>query len=1156
MVFLCWQLASLALAASDSCNSTHAQQCDAVRRLYVSLKLNYTGTHAWIMTADCCTYRGISCDSQNVNVTGLDFFGQNGNVAAADASVLCHVASIGLHCGFQFDAAIADFGGTFSSIGLINAVEWPRGMILDGVYMSDNFRHAWQNFVGHDPIANTFADCVPDPGVRKVSNNVTENICSLEAWNIYWLGVRNTVLPACAHNIQANYFEFNETDAVAVYPQLLGMQELRFLSFGFCPLTRVDFDELAVGFPSLVSFNLYGLSGSTLNVTGRMSKIVEALTIIGTEIVNEQNLWHAINDTNILFLTLLELNLTSVADDLVLRNLTVLDVRANLLTRLPRALLSDPDLQLVLASQNRLVQLVANDTELPNRSESTLVSQFLLDDNQLTAVPQWVVQNSVRASFANNLITALSENATTAPGVTVRQLDMSNNRLLSVKFYRSQYFRVPGGFRASESSFTLESLILDGNANLTKIDCNVCLQVGVSAVGTPLQLDDMAYEFLFRDPSRSFDGGYTCKTAFYYNRYIALTPTQSGQLISYLDPSPWLVDPSAFNYASCQCDDDYFGAPPHCTSCIGQRHTTCNASSVSSQVGFFLETINSSWADLLASPCACFSGHGESCLDSPCNGTTIEVQNASSFAYSPACLPGYEQRLCSRCACNSTVCYYQTDDKCTLCEQEDSGWPIIVASVLVGLIVLLFCLSDDWRPQAVLAVAVAILTVLELTSKLWALAAVFLTELTHYFHHSCVLWSGEGAHKDDREQPRQPAVVPAGEPVDNVAEDDDLRELELVPLVVRQPVAGGRQPDSEMRLASTTGVFKQLIWFVQATAALNAGLWPHQLRDAQEWLQRLVNVRIASGVECLLPPGWLTPTRLLLSEMAVPLVLALFVTILLVLKMQTFDCRRLVRSWLSGPAGRDSAVLQRPPPRLLIVSCVLFVLNLIYFELTSAIVERFACTPAGASFLGSFMAKHPWISCAGTEFHELSAIAGAFFVLYSVGWPALLLTLIWRRRATLDFDANALQMLGFFYRDYRPIARVWAELFFLSRRVLMALTLAIVPDDDALRLGIVSALLVVYGISSFGMKLRLHAAEEWLDAIVSTSLLITASVFLPANASPQLRASFATANPIVYWLTLALQACALSVILAMLAFAALSAKRHQKLLALMQRVRR
>jgi hypothetical protein len=290
--------------------------------------------------------------------------------------------------------------------------------------------------------------------------------------------------------------------------------------------------------------------------------------------------------------------------------------------------------------------------------------------------------------------------------------------------------------------------------------------------------------------------------------------------------------------------------------------------------------------------------------------------------------------------------------------------------------------------------------------------------------------------------------------------------------------------------------------------------------------------------------------------MAVPLVLALFVTILLVLKMQTFDCRRLVRSWLSGPAGRDSAVLQRPPPRLLIVSCVLFVLNLIYFELTSAIVERFACTPAGASFLGSFMAKHPWISCAGTEFHELSAIAGAFFVLYSVGWPALLLTLIWRRRATLDFDANALQMLGFFYRDYRPIARVWAELFFLSRRVLMALTLAIVPDDDALRLGIVSALLVVYGISSFGMKLRLHAAEEWLDAIVSTSLLITASVFLPANASPQLRASFATANPIVYWLTLALQACALSVILAMLAFAALSAKRHQKLLALMQRVRR
>jgi hypothetical protein len=141
----------------------------------------------------------------------------------------------------------------------------------------------------------------------------------------------------------------------------------------------------------------------------------------------------------------------------------------------------------------------------------------------------------------------------------------------------------------------------------------------------------------------------------------------------------------------------------------------------------------------------------------------------------------------------------------------------------VGLIVLLFCLSDDWRPQAVLAVAVAILTVLELTSKLWALAAVFLTELTHYFHHSCVLWSGEGAHKDDREQPRQPAVVPAGEPVDNVAEDDDLRELELVPLVVRQPVAGGRQPDSELRLVSTTGVFKQLIWFVQATAALNAG---------------------------------------------------------------------------------------------------------------------------------------------------------------------------------------------------------------------------------------------------------------------------------------------------------------------------------------------
>jgi hypothetical protein len=144
VVFLCWQLASLVLAASHSCNSTHAQQCDAVRRLYVSLNLNYTGTDAWDLTADCCTYRGVDCDDDNVNVAGLLFYRQNGSVGTADASVLCHVIYIQLNCGFQFDAIISDFGGKFSFVKLENAVEWPRGMILDSVILND-FVHVWND---------------------------------------------------------------------------------------------------------------------------------------------------------------------------------------------------------------------------------------------------------------------------------------------------------------------------------------------------------------------------------------------------------------------------------------------------------------------------------------------------------------------------------------------------------------------------------------------------------------------------------------------------------------------------------------------------------------------------------------------------------------------------------------------------------------------------------------------------------------------------------------------------------------------------------------------------------------------------------------------------------------------------------------------------
>jgi hypothetical protein len=127
----------------------------------------------------------------------------------------------------------------------------------------------------------------------------------------------------------------------------------------------------------------------------------------------------------------------------------------------------------------------------------------------------------------------------------------------------------------------------------------------------------------------------------------------------------------------------------------------------------------------------------------------------------------------------------------------------------------------------------------------------------------------------------------------------------------------------------------------------------------------------------------------------------------------------------------------------------LFVLFVFYFWNSSLIFSQFQSCDDG------FMPAYPWIQCSWSngEYVAIQLTTMTFFMLYVVGFPALLAVLLWYKRKQVRANETVTEIwLGFLYEDYLP-SLFWFELVYLVRPVLIAIVDTLVPSDGPIVVG-------------------------------------------------------------------------------------------------------
>eukprot|EP01133_Synstelium_polycarpum_P003788 gene3788-4368_t len=143
----------------------------------------------------------------------------------------------------------------------------------------------------------------------------------------------------------------------------------------------------------------------------------------------------------------------------------------------------------------------------------------------------------------------------------------------------------------------------------------------------------------------------------------------------------------------------------------------------------------------------------------------------------------------------------------------------------------------------------------------------------------------------------------------------------------------------------------------------------------------------------------------------------------------------------------------------------LVVLNFLYLPLCIYILQNYSCTHDGLESDDSYMSFFPWISCSDPNgpYPSIYKATIATTILYIIGIPALFAFLLWRYRGRLE-DPYVLSFVGSIYIDYRKTV-YWYELVGLGRRLLMAVSLALIDPKSSFSVFVV---LLVIGCSIIG----------------------------------------------------------------------------------------
>lgn len=416
------------------------------------------------------------------------------------------------------------------------------------------------------------------------------------------------------------------------------------------------------------------------------------------------------------------------------------------------------------------------------------------------------------------------------------------------------------------------------------------------------------------------------------------------------------------------------------------------------------------------------------------------------------CQAGYKDRLCSRCSCNETICYFNSGEPemrhCTLCRQPSTI--VIVVAILalqVSLVVfLLFRRSAIalLMAEAAIAVTLFILGVGEawMLDLIVMLALLFvITSLSQRLYkksqsHSAAAFSPPPT--DDESH--------AGSAIDSDSEHDSIREH------------SDKNHHKHLVAAKTAGIAKITIFFLQSAAAtVKPAAWPHWIASVISQLDAL-NLRV-SGIECFAPSLLSNPIIRFSFQLGMPLivglniVLAAFIAagILQIdpayrvrwlcykLKKSRFESKERRRELVpaesesegflriepdgSSPLLSDAPVMPLPRKPWSLAGLVarvqfscLFLLSASYFELTNVVLEVLRPCSHG------HMASYPWIPCefSDSNYAGLMFVAIGCVILYTVGIPTFFgLIMFCNRRRILAGDPMMENRYGFLFESYR-----------------------------------------------------------------------------------------------------------------------------------------
>ena len=116
-----------------------------------------------------------------------------------------------------------------------------------------------------------------------------------------------------------------------------------------------------------------------------------------------------------------------------------------------------------------------------------------------------------------------------------------------------------------------------------------------------------------------------------------------------------------------------------------------------------------------------------------------------------------------------------------------------------------------------------------------------------------------------------------------------------------------------------------------------------------------------------------------------------------------------------------------------------------------------------------YMQNFPWIECNSHTYKTLSALGGVSVVFYLIGFPLLLIYLMFvffrKREFMTPEDRQKLDAwLGPVYLPFKPKYQHYFEIFILLRRLLLAIALSMIPSSSSLQTFVVWLILMVSAI--------------------------------------------------------------------------------------------